>query len=579
MTDEDNPNVYVEYYDSEWKSIIDDLINFTVTNGGVFSGCSASIKLNNKKGKYTSGATKIPMYSKMRIRGDVRDVIDTIFEGRLQKTMLDFKNVKDNTVMLSCTGYEKLLDYYAISYDYPKKRPQATFKQIINHMLAYPDSYIETGEGTGITLETDSGDITKVHDLEKISQCRLSEVIRDICERINYTGYMKDEGTKLVLKAVGTEPSNPAVTLEHPFIFIKSAVNIAELKNYIMPWGGIEGGIPTDDKLTEKTITNYPDSWKPTTPSECSVSDSEPPEKCLGDWSIEIHTLSHNVKADAKLDFSKVYPVGYFDLNETKLNDQNETVYRYTQLNVSVYPDREADVLAIIVIELVDTNGTRICHRSHSLELYRTHSWRQPYKKWSTVTPPVNPDVPIRNNEWDAFLSGSGWWYVSGSNFNWKIKELRIFDSSTTNVDYDLYVDKLIFQGGKEIDPVKYTSLIKKDASSITSYGHRTLAISESNLTSFANAQALAQYNLDVLKTPIQKVEVKKGAKIWVKPTQTVSLIVSEAEIDGTWRTIENKTEWTNKNLRTTFKVVPQYEPVSRKTFSMDELAWLFQKK
>lgn len=568
--DEDNPNIAVEYFKNAlWNPITADVINFTVKDGGVFTGSSASIKLNNKNGKYTSGASKIPVYSKVRILGNVRDVTDTIFEGRFQRSLFDFKNVKENILTLGCTGHEKILEWYTMTFDFTDF-PVLTYKDVIETCLSHPDGKEETGEGTGITLETDSGAILDTHKIGDIKQESLSSIIREICERINYSGYMQNE-TNLTLKAVGTEPSNPLVTLESPFVYVRSLFDIEQLKNYAMPYDTAESCIPTDDRLTEKTITLYPDSWNPTDATQCSVEDSQT-EKCEKQWSIKINRIKEGrFQIDAKLDLSKIYEIGYIDLTEKLLSEGQP--YRFIRMSVSVKPEYNI----CIFYELVDTEDNRICNRPNS-GLYLAFQHIYTYEKFSEIFSGINPTEPIRDTQWDAQCYG-GWWYVTkNTTFNWKIKEFRVFTIPTLSGNW-LYVDALKFLGGKPINSRIYTDLIKKDQDSIDDYGHRTLPLSDSTLNSFDNAKALAEYNLNVMKTPIQKVEVKKGAKIWVKPSQTVTLTVPEAEIAGTWRTVEIQTEWRNKILRTTFKVVPQFEPVTRRTFGMDELTWLISRK
>lgn len=563
MSSEDNPIIQIDYYDATWKSILADAISFTVKDGGVFSGCTASIDLNNKDGKYTSGATKIPIYSKVRIRGDVRDAIDTIFEGRYQQRKMEYKDVKNNEVTLLCTGYEVLLGNYAKTEKWKEDFPQYTYEEVILRCLSVPDSWDETGLGTGITLETDSGAIKNQHALEQTSQETLSSIIRDICERINYAGYMKDEGTKLVLKAVGTEPSNPLVSLADPFVFVRPVFDITEVKNYVMPWDENEPHIPPDERLTENVMANYPDAWSAS--SGIVLSDSEVHQQ--GSYSLKAVRNSGFGEPIIKLDCSKVDMGTYIDLTETRFKNGRISMWFRSEL-------ASPSELTLIRLKLKDTNGT-IIGIPHWFG--PTCPWFY-HHRWYNLRYPIGPDTPIQASYWYGALYG-GWFYESGTNFNWELSEVSFETQIIMEIGEILYIDGLWFEGPKSIDPIIYHELIKKDQSNIDAYGHRTLALSDSTLSSFINAQALAQYNLDVLKTPIQKVEVKKGAKIWVKPSQTVTITVPQAEISGTWRTVETQTDWKNKILRTAFKCVPQYDPITRRTLMMDDIVWLLTRR
>ena len=93
--------------------------------------------------------------------------------------------------------------------------------------------------------------------------------------------------------------------------------------------------------------------------------------------------------------------------------------------------------------------------------------------------------------------------------------------------------------------------------------------------------QEFGQTILSLRKNPHRKYVCKKGAKIWVKPSEVVTLHDLDEEIDSEeWRVLEIETEWkTPKPLRTTFTLVPKTYKVSSKAYLEDLISGLLEGK
>lgn len=109
----------------------------------------------------------------------------------------------------------------------------------------------------------------------------LQDAFRTIAESIDYDGYVYISGDYAYVKFVGlgTIPASPATTFQDPFLRKPQLEeSIDEVKNYILPWGGVELGYPSvPDIFTERAQAKYaPDLWEPLDGETIVDSPSDP---------------------------------------------------------------------------------------------------------------------------------------------------------------------------------------------------------------------------------------------------------------------------------------------------------------
>lgn len=560
MVSEDDPNLEVAWYDSsvpKWVDVTDYLKTFKVTDAGCLKVPSAQVVLKNKNGRFTSGANEIDSYAKVRIRGDVRGSWDMIFDGRY----LDYKGNftrKTHDLMLICydrIGEKTLNDTITASYGSQDEAGHTswTLKEVIENFLSNPDS----GSATGITLDTDAGDITTVHARQESNFLRdsLLDALRRIAERINYDGYFEESAgvDYLRFKEAGTVNASPAVTLDHPFIKIEPERSIREIRNHIFPWGGVEIGVPEDaDRWTEDGVSKYsPAAWI-AHDANSSVADDTGVYK-INTESVKITVTSGQLGA-------------YLDLSRTAEGDVDATS-RFETLNFWIRHGNVYEGGVYIKVKLVDSAANKIAYAG-GVYLAKKNNW---YEHGL----PVGTDTPIEASEADG-EDLNRWGYVTGSTFNWTIAEIH-FELGLLGKS-PFYIDGLWFQGGRKIDPILYPSdnPAKTDSGSITIYGRRVYHHIDETLASILNAGAAADIILGIRKNPFRRITCKKGAKIWVRPHQVVTLNLSEYGITSeSWRPVEIETLWQNKKLRTTFTLVPSTFKLSSYAFKQYDLPWL----
>jgi len=563
MPSENDPTITVEYWDDSWKSLAAYAKSFTIKDAGVLNVPTADILLSNKDGHWTSGASKIPYYSPIRLTADVRGVVDEIFLGHYLRHEGDFTRRKHN-VRLKCKGYALKLLRDTITYPYHAddlNRGVWTMKDVIEDFLGNPDS----GHDTGITLIMDNGDILTERPVDDFDRETLLDALRSIAEKLNYDGYIYDSppNLKLNFKAVGTIQANPSITLEHPFVFIKPIGDAEEIRNFILPWGDFEIGYPPSlDRWTE-IHDRWANLWTPD--SGCTVSTFA--TGMAGAGSIKVsNTMGNNV--GATLDISKDPDYSYIDCSDGRFN----------QISMWLYNGFSKEIVP--TTDLIDDLGNVIRRGPGLLDHDYPSIPKEKWPKWSQV---IGPDLTIRDTPYGGFWN-KDWFYVTGSSFTWKVKKVKIWMGATNTEAAYILIDGLHFAGGVRINPLLnadyYPTCPVKDDTSIGLYGRAVRHIEDREIRTFAQATLDAQRELAALKDPIRKIKVKKGAKTWAKPHQYLTLNLPEYEINSEyWRILDLMHEWKAKGniLRTTFNLVPQSAKVSTTAIQLDEIGGIMR--
>jgi len=279
----------------------------------------------------------------------------------------------------------------------------------------------------------------------------------------------------------------------------------------------------------------------------------------VGSKSIKISSSS--LKTSAHLDISKTDEAPYIDANEG-----------FKSLNFWGRVDAGAEGKAVDV-ELVDSVGSVIRYVNPlSILLFKKFIF---FSAWSSKPIPVGSWVTI----WDTENEGwawAGWYYVSGGTFNWKIKKVRFVDNALISPNVTIWIDELYFGGGRSINPLLYPTWNPpvKDDASIALYDRHLAHYENMSIFSVEDAQAIGETILNIRKVPHRKVKCKKGAKIWVRPSQVVTLNVPEYGIDSEeWRVLGLEVNWkTPTLLRTTFSLIPKTYMISYKAYLEDTI-------
>ena len=355
MTDENNPDIYVEYSaeafpPTNWEDLKTYAVSFNVKNSGTLKTPEATLILKNTSGRYTgNGSLTLALNKIVRIRADVRGTIDTLFYGRIANP--DTKNEKQKSEFLTvtCRGMTQKLLNDSITHNYLDEQTATTYdrtmKQVIEDLLVNTD----TGEASGITLVTDSGDITTVKAKHNFDRETLLDAIKKITEYIGYTGYEEIVGSaiNLNLYPYGWQATNPAITIEQEIDNLGNQVierrfskSVDEIYNHIYVWGGTPINYPDSDRFTEN---GYAKGWW-TAGAGCTVSD-DTTNKYVNLNSIKI-VASATFTAEATLNLIPTFGASGLDIRTRKL----------TQLNFWLQQTRSS----FYKITLIDTSNREI---------------------------------------------------------------------------------------------------------------------------------------------------------------------------------------------------------------------------
>lgn len=558
MPTEDEPVVTIEYWDNTWYSIAGYAKSFIVRDAGLLNVPTADITVHNKDGLFTSGTTKIPGVAPIRISADVRGAVDEIFRGYYVRYDGD-KTRRKHDLKLHCVGYGVKLLWDTITYPYHQdneNRGVWTMKDVIEDFLGAPDS----GVGTGITLVTDGGAILTEEPTDDFERETLLDALRKIGERLNYDGYMTDAppNLELVFKEVGTVQTNPPITLQDPFVHIRPIQDWEEIRNHILPWGDIEiGHPPGQDRWTEDH-----DRWAGLWVGDANNTVSTSAAAMVGVGSIKVENLAGS-NMGATLDISVDPDYSYI----------NCSTGRFNQLALWIYSGFLNNFLQITT-DLTDTLGNVIRRGPGLLEFKYPALKKEAWQKWWQD---IGPTLDIESSGYDGWVK-KHWWYMTGSDFNWKVQKVRLWAKVGVPETGFLHLDGLHFRGGARIDPLVNTGYyptcpVKSDMS-IGLYKRRVKHVENREIRTFVQATLMGQRELATLKDPIRKIKVKKGAKTWARPHETILLNLPDYEINSEeWRILELRHEWKAKgnHLRTEFTLVPQSVRMSTAAIQMDE--------
>lgn len=267
MPDENNSTIYIEYSTevfppTNWQSLKEYALDFKVTNSGIFRTPQLELNLKNRNGRFTgNGDITIQTAKLLRIRANVRGITDTLFYGRVRPFTSTNKS-KREVLNVSASGLvtQKLL-WDKITHEYLTEQNESsterTMKQVIEHMLTHPDSDPEGTRGDlGVSLVTDSGNITTEPAGHNFDKQTLLDAIKQICEYIGYAGYEEISGSALNLHLYpyGWQPANPAITIPtSPQEIIEREYTVDDpIYNHIYVFASPQICFPDSDRYTER---------------------------------------------------------------------------------------------------------------------------------------------------------------------------------------------------------------------------------------------------------------------------------------------------------------------------------------
>jgi len=268
----DNPDVYIQYYDTSWHELISKSRSFETRDAGVLKVPVANVALVNP-------ASLPSLYNKLRIFVDVDGIDRLSFYGHIfQIERIPMPGtINKNVYGLSAKGIEQRLLRDFITWEFQEEQdsraPETawTYEEMIDDQTSGHEGFLklpDSGYDTNIRLETDTNEILNaINGNFNFSQQTLMDALRAVAETIGYDGYVyvdDSENAKLLFKKLGTIAASPATTITDPCIKAIKTIDMTKIKNYIFVWGGAEIGWPTDqDKFTERGYAKYtPKIWE-----------------------------------------------------------------------------------------------------------------------------------------------------------------------------------------------------------------------------------------------------------------------------------------------------------------------------
>ena len=555
MADENNPTMYIEYGDS-----LDSLLNYamevTVRNSGIFKTPECTLQLKNTDGKYTgNGTLTLALWKRLRIRADVRETIDTLFDGKIWNLQSKIDDKKREILTVTARGQSQKMLMDTITKKYLDEQNEGvadrTMKQVIDHFLANPDS----GENTGLTLVTDSGAITTTKAKHNFDRAALLDAIKQICEYIGYGGY--EEGTNICLYPYGWQAATPAITVSEETDnngnqVLEREYNLSrdELYNHICVWAPPQIAYPDRDRFTEGAVAKG--FW--TTDANHITDDTEivkVNQKSVKFWMDGFQ----GGKPSATLDMSSIFPSG---LDPKDKNLQTIVFWWWIDVQGINY--------GCPAIYLEDINGKKIYYVVGGYANgHPTNQWRQYKISLGNPTIDGNYERPMIHDS-----ATNNMWQKIDDDFNWKIKKIRFYTETIT-----VRIDGLHFEGSVPINPITDPTLAATDPSSIENYGRSILHYDEPAIQDYASIYELAAKILETTKNPVKKLKVKVGAKTWIKPNQYATINMPCYGISNEqWRFVEMEYNWktSTKLLRSTMWLTPRTQPVTSREWYAAQL-------
>jgi hypothetical protein len=565
MTDENNPDIYVEYSaeafpPTNWENLKTYAVSFNVKNSGTLKTPEATLILKNTSGRYTgNGSLTLALNKILRIRADVRGTIDTLFYGRIANP--DTKNEKQKSEFLTvtCRGMTQKLLNDSITHNYLEEQNTGkvtrTIKQVIEDLLVNTD----TGEASGITLVTDTGlIITEIarHNFERET---LLDAIKKITEYIGYTGYEEVVGSaiNLNLYPYGWQATNPAITIEQEIDNLGNQVierrfskSVDEIYNHICVYGGSPINYPDSDRFTENGV--FKEWWTAGTGS--TVTDDATYKK-VNSKSIAIlaPTVGEPV---ATLTLIPTFGANGLDLKARKITHLN---FWIRQLAGYYY-----------TVTLIDTSLREISYCPRKPQSANSGDWLSEQIQVAHVA--STADAEYQNQGIDTWFWYGKW--VGNTAFDWShLAKIKFTGSAAGGAT--LYIDGLCFTGFIEADPRKDPSLAAQDATSISLYGRRLMHYEDPALKDYEAIRPMADQIIKSTKDPLVKIIVTVGAKTWVKPNQYLTVNMPVYGISSqSYRIVELEYDWTTKTklLRSALSLTPRTQPVTSREWYAAQL-------
>jgi len=552
MTDENNPDIYIEYSadafpPTNWTDLKTYALEFNAKNSGTLKTPECELKLRNTDGRYTgNGALTLGYYKFIRIRADVRGTIDTLFFGRLSKINSTIKKkIETLTVTAKDEVIDRLLcDFITKKYnsEYREGATVRTMKDCIDDLLATPDS----GASTGITLTTDSGAITTTNAAYDFDRDVLLDAVKKISAYVGYAGYGEVSGANrnLFLYPYGWQATSPAITITDP-LEREFDKGLDEVYNQIFVWANVAGAFPNRDFQTEGGVAAG--FWTPIN-GECTVSDDTGTVK-VNSKSVKIHKAAGSQTIIGASVTNA--PLVLADVTFTKL----------THLSFAIHSSYGSEYIAIV---MEDTQGRHITW-STGLSL----ASRKYADGWCFFDIPLGGIFrsQLYSNQYLENTDHTDRWVTPDIAFNWIIRKITFGSLYVpANQAVDWYIDGLHFVTPMSTNPLLDPTLQAIDNTSIATYGRRVLFYDSPDIKYGDLMKSLADKILSITKNPVPKLTVTQGAKTWIKPNQYITVTVPQYGINNEqWRIVEFEHDWATKTklLRTTMKLAPRTQPLT----------------
>jgi len=573
---EDFPNIEVAYWNgASWVDITDFIYRFEVRDAGIKKIPQASIVLHNVNGDFTksAGSHSLSLFDEVRIRADVRGSWDTIFQGNIyafdpDEYIRGESSPSSILTLIARSKYGQKLLRETITYPYFDRG--WTCREAIQDFLANPDS----GSSTGITLNDDSGIITTYTFPKNLSKSPLLKGIQAVCEELGYVGYIDDATGTLYLRRYRTVPTLTAVSpsihydLSSGLTLCRPKKDIEEIKNYIFIWGGSDVGFPPVDIWCEKGMAKYsPAAW---TAGHANITLSDDNVIYVGDnYSIKGEAMGGTVANNGYIQLN-ISNTGYFQPQSPSDDDMN---FNDDRFDIIGFHYRYTGFLANweFCLKLIDRNGERV-------------------RRETTVGAPGIPQdtwIDFHSDGSDPAYAGwypidtashaGSWTLETAGPFDWNHVQYMQFgpwDGGATDwagwaANAVIWIDRLMVEGvGWSIDPMLYPlhNPAHSDSTSIANYGRTVYHHVDENIICFENAYYEGERFLLENKDPYSRIEITKGAKTWIHPSQYLQVSIPTWDINNANYRIEEVIHRYNaesKLLRTSVNLVAYSSEVS----------------
>lgn len=556
-----NPTLYVEYSlnGTDWVSLLSKTESFNIKDSGIYKVAQCELKLYNKGGYFSTYA----LNSYLRVRADVRGVIDTLFYGKTKIPKSESDGKKEHLTVTARGRLNKLLQD-AKTYKYGDAVlngvHQWNLLETLQNAFTYPDSTHDCGVG----IEA-SGTITTMLMKENFDRKTLLDCVQAICEYCAYTGwddYTVDHAD-LILEPVGTTLTSPLIEIPAEPLERSYERNIDDAYNHILVFPAINIYFPSIDFWCEGGYAlGY---W---TGLEGTVVTDDTSVVYYGSKSIKgVKTTNLTTQASQlQLDLTQTFASG-FDCS----------TYFILDMNLPYYFDSDATSYGVdnAYVTLTDTNNKTI---SCWLPNDSQRAWHQYTIPIGTVSA-NGVWIPKSISVTEIWSNAFAWF--GDLDFNWIVTKITVRSRKALIGGSYLkeYVDQLYFTSAISVDPTINTSLQVSDESYATAYDRNVLNIDAPELSDYMFITTYGTSILNVVKNPIIKLTVKHGAKTWARAGQTVHVASMPCYGLSNWygRIVDLEFDYKaeTKMLHSIFTLTPRYQPMTSKEWYKGTLAGL----